>query len=141
MNQPLRFRASPEVHAAAAQLRGRGVDVGNVLGSCLLDTVKEEHPIAAYARSRGLSVRRSEMWDKDVRLLKIVTDGSGNPPTPTRRCVVTLCIWPHGAVTAGATMILSGDEPLCVDDFVLLPTEPPADAFRRIESAARGRTP
>lgn len=140
-NRPLRFRATPEVHAAAAQLQARGVNVGDVLGAHILDIAQEENPIAAWAKSQGLSVRRTPLWDKDAVLLKITTNGHTLPPTPTERCVVTLCLWGRGAVTAGATMIRMGDEPLSVDDFVLLPSEPPADAFRRVESSARGRTP
>lgn len=76
-NKPLRFRAAPEVHAAAATLQARGVDVGEMLSKHLIEQARPKPAIYEYALRMGMETRLFEAFDFDGLLVKVVTNGKG----------------------------------------------------------------
>lgn len=125
-NKPLRFRAAPEVHAAAATLQARGVDVGEMLSRHLVEQAAADTEIMRHAQALGLRPRRYEPWDQDGVLVLFVTDGNGNAPTPGGRRVACSFFRDNGPGrwSAGSVEIHTGYETICRSG-VLVPADLP----------------
>lgn len=133
VQKAIRFRASAEVHAAAASLTSAGIDINKLVSECILNEAKPKPEIYTYAKAVGLEVREPyELWDQDAVVVKVVTNGNGKrwnaftPTEPRRRTdeprVILLFTFyeslPRGrfskltsnAVYASGTVIQNGDE-------------------------------
>ncbi len=97
----------------------------------------EEHPLVAYARTRGMQCSTGEMPEMDARWVRVVTDGRGGPATAESRYVCMFLLLRNGAMTGSCTQIVVGDERMRLGGPRLPAGISPAEAIKRVESAER----